>query len=124
MKKSISFLTAAVLALPAPVWAEVYAYVALPLTATQETPAVSSSGYGCVTALYETTTKSLLYSVIYQLNPGATASAAHFHGPASLGASAGVAIALPTQPTGNSGKLTGGVMLTAAQETDLLAGRW
>ncbi len=124
MKKSISLLTAAVLALPAPVWADVYAFVDLPLTASQESPATSSSGYGRVTALYETTSKYLLYSAVYQLNAGATASAAHFHGPASLGASAGVAIALPTQPTGNAGKLTGAVTLTATQETDLLAGRW
>lgn len=124
MKKSISYLTAAVLALPAPVWADVYAYVAMPLTASQESPAVSSGGYGSVTALYETTTRTLLYSAVYQLNSGASASAAHFHGPASLGASAGIAIALPTQPTGNAGKLTGVVTLTATQETDLLAGRW
>jgi len=125
MKKSISFLAAAVLALPAPAWADVYAYVAMPLTASQEgaTPP-ASSGYGSVTALYETTSKSLLYSIVYQLNAGATASAAHFHGPASLGANAGVAIGLPVQPTGNSGKLIGVVTLTAAQETDLLAGKW
>ena len=124
MKKSISLLTAAMLALPAPVWAEVYAYIAMPLTTTQESPAPSSAGYGSVTALYDTATKSLVYSAFYQLNPGASATASHFHGAASLGANAPVLIALPTQPTGNSGKLTGVVTLTAAQEADLLAGKW
>lgn len=124
MKTPISLLTAAMLALPASAWADIYAYVALPLTATQETTAPTSSGYGSVTALYDTATKTLVYSIVYQLNPEATATAAHFHGPAALGSNAGVAIGLPTQPTGNAGKLTGSVMLTAAQETDLLAGNW
>jgi len=124
MKTPVSLLTAAMLALPASAWADIYAYVALPLTATQESTVPASSGYGSVTALYDTATKTLVYSVVYQLNSGATATAAHFHGPAALGSNAGVAIGLPTQPTGNAGKLTGSVMLTAAQETDLLAGNW
>ncbi len=125
MKKSISFfLTAAVLALPAPVRADVHAYVDMPLTATQEQTAPASSGYGSVTVLYDTVSKALMFNAVYQLNPGATATAAHFHGPAALGASAAVQIALPTQPTGNSGALSGIVTLTAAQETDLLAGNW
>jgi len=125
MKKPISLLlTAAALALPAPAWAEVYAFVAMPLTASQESPATSSSGYGSVTVLYDTATKNLLYSAVYQLNAGATATSSHFHGAAALGANAGVQIALPTQPSGNSGKLIGVVTLTATQETDLLAGRW
>ncbi|OGA19148.1 MAG: hypothetical protein A3G25_06565 [Betaproteobacteria bacterium RIFCSPLOWO2_12_FULL_63_13] len=117
-------MTAIVLAFPASAWADVYAYVALPLTATQETSVPSSSGYGSVTALYDTATKTLVYSIVYQLNPEATATAAHFHGPAALGSNAGVAIGLPTQPTGNAGKLTGSVTLTAAQEAELLAGNW
>jgi len=125
MKKPISLLlTAAALALPAPVWAEVYAFVAMPLTASQETPAPNSNGYGSVTVLYDTATKTLLYSAVYVLNAGATATSSHFHGAAALGATAPVLIALPTQPSGNSGKLIGVVTLTATQETDLLAGRW
>lgn len=124
MKTPISLFTAAMLSLPVSAWAEIYAYVALPLTATQESTVPASSGYGSATALYDTATKTLVYSVVYQLNPDATATAAHFHGPAALGSNAGVAIGLPTQPTGNAGKLTGSVTLTAAQEADLLAGNW
>jgi hypothetical protein len=112
------------LALPVCASAEIYAYVGLPLTATQETSVPPSTGTGSVTALYDSTTKALLYSIVYQLNPGSTATAAHFHGPASLGANAGVQIGLPTAPTGNAGKLTGTVTLTPAQEVDLLAGKW
>jgi len=124
MKKSISFLTAAALVLPGPVWADVYAYVALPLTASQETAVPNSNGYGSVTALYETTTRTLMYSAFYKLNTGATATASHFHGSAALGTNAPVEIALPTQPTGNTGKLTGVVTLNATQEAALLAGNW
>ncbi|HSW03550.1 CHRD domain-containing protein [Aquabacterium sp.] len=125
MKKlASSILTAAALALPAGAWAEIYAYVGLPLTPTQEQTVPASTGTGSVTALYDSTTKVLLYSIVYQLHPGSTATAAHFHGPAPLGTNAGVQIGLPTTPTGNAGKVTGTVTLTAAQEVDLLAGQW
>jgi hypothetical protein len=124
MKKLASCLTVAALALPACAWAEVHGYIGLPLTPTQETAVPNSIGTGSVTALYDTSTKVMLYSIVYQLNPGATAVAAHFHGPASLGANAGVQIGLPTTPTGNAGKVTGTVTLSAAQEVDLLAGKW
>lgn len=124
MSKLSSLLAAASLALPVCAQADVYAYVGLPLTASQEPAAPNSVGTGSVTVLYDSATKALLYSVVYQLNPGATATAAHFHGPAPLGASAGVQIGLPTQPTGNAGKLIGTVTLTATQEADLLAGKW
>lgn len=122
--KTIGYFLAAALALPATALAQVYAYVALPLTATQETSVPASSGYGSVTALYDAATKTLLYCATWKLNAGATATAAHFHGAAALGANAGVAIGLPTQPTGNSGMSSGVVTLTAAQEADLLAGKW
>lgn len=124
MKTFASLLTAAALALPFCARAEVFAYVGLPLTPTQEPTAPNSVGTGSVTVLYDTATKALVYAIVYQLNPGATATAAHFHGSASLGANAAVQIGLPTQPTGNAGKLSGVVTLSAAQEADLLAGKW
>lgn len=124
MRKIARCLTAAALALPVAAWADVYAFVAMPLTATQETAPPNSSGTGTATVLYDSTTKALMYSIVYTLNAGSNATAAHFHGPAALGANAGVQIGLPVQPTGNAGKLTGIVTLTAAQEADLLAGRW
>ncbi len=124
MRKIAPLLAATVLALPVCAWAEIHAFVGLPLTPTQETTAPTSTGIGSVTALYDTGTKVLMYSIVYQLNAGSTVTAAHFHGPAALGANASVAIGLPTTPTGNAGKATGTVTLSAAQETDLLAGRW
>jgi CHRD domain len=124
MRKFDRLLCAAALALPIGASAEIYAYVGMPLTPTQEVTVPASTGFGSVTVLYDSTTKALLYSIVYQLNAGATVTNAHFHGPASLGASAGVAIGLPVLPTGNSGKVTGTVTLSAAQEVDLLAGKW
>lgn len=117
-------LSAIALALPAAAMAQVYAFVAMPLTATQETTVPASVGSGSVTALYDAGTRVLMYSVVYQLNPGATPTAAHFHGPALLGANAGVAIGLPSIATTNAGRMTGSLTLTPAQEADLLAGRW
>lgn len=124
MTKIARFLSAAALALPICASAEILAYVGLPLTPTQEPTVPASVGNGSLTALYDTNTKVLMYSIIYKLNPNSTATNAHFHGPADLGANAGVAIGLPVLPTGNAGKLTGTVTLTAAQETDLRAGKW
>lgn len=123
MRKMLVLLAAA-LSIPLAAQAQVSAFVGLPLTATQETTPPNSTGHGNVTVLYDASTKVLMYSIVYQLNPGSTATAAHFHGPAQLGANAPVAIGLPTTPTGNAGKVTGTVTLTAAQEADLLAGRW
>lgn len=115
---------AAALALPLYASADIRAFVALPLTPTQEPTAPASNGTGTLTALYNTETKVLMYSIVFQLNTGSTATNAHFHGPADLGANAGVAIGLPVLPTGNAGNLTGTVTLTPAQEADLLAGHW
>jgi hypothetical protein len=124
MRKIATLLSAAALALPVCAWAEIYGYIGLPLTPTQEPTAPNSTGHGSATVLYDSATKVLLYSVVYQFNPGSTGTNAHFHGPASLGANAGVQIGLPVLPTGNAGKITGTVTLSAAQEVDLLAGKW
>lgn len=124
MRKLVNLLAAGALTLPLCAWAEIHAFVGLPLTPTQEPVAPASTGSGSVTALYDSTTKALTYSVVFQLNAGSTATNAHFHGPAALGANGGVQIGLPTPPTGNAGKVTGSVTLTDAQEAQLLAGNW
>ena len=46
---------------------------------------------------------------------------AHFHGPAAIGANAGVAVPLGTNPVS---PLTGKVKLTSAQAKDLADGKW
>lgn len=104
--------------------ADVVAFIGMPLTAGQEVPAVASTGYGSLTALYDTATRTLNYHIAYQLPAGSAVTAAHFHGPAALGVSAGVQIGLNNVSAAASGKLTGSAVLTPAQETDLLAGKW
>lgn len=126
--KKISLLAAAIttLGLASPALADIFAFIQMPLTPTQEVPAITNSnGYGRITALYDNVTKVLTYNVTWQLNTGATVTNAHFHSPSAVGAaSAPVAVAVPT--TGmlglNAGRAASAVTLTTAQETDLLAG--
>ena len=49
------------------------------------------------------------------------ATAGHFHGPSNVGANAGVVVPWPG-PIGSP--MEGSATLTAAQATDLMAGRW
>ena len=98
------------LILPVSAFADIHAFIGMPMTATQE-DSVESNGYGSVTVLYDTDTKTLMYSAVWQLNPESTATNGHFHGPAGIGESAGVAVGLPTKPTGNAGTSTGTVTL-------------
>jgi len=129
MRKASLFAAAfAMLGLSGTAAAEVFAFISNPITPTQEVPAITSNGYGRITALYDNVTKVLMYNVTWQLNKGTTDSTvtnAHFHAPSPVGgASAGVAVAVSTTDmvTKNSGRSAGAVTLTAAQETDLLAG--
>ncbi len=126
--KKISLFAAAIatLGLSGTALAEIFAFIRMPLTPTQEVPAVTSTGFGSITALYDNVTKVLTYNVTWQLNAGATVTNAHFHGPAPVGTSAAVAVAVPTTDmlTKNSGRVGDKVTLTAAQEVDLLAGNW
>ncbi len=123
MKKT-SLLAAAItaLGLSGTALAEVFAFINMPLTPTQEVPPVNSSGYGRITALYDNVTKVLTYNVTWQLNAGATVTNNHFHAPGAVGTSAGVSVTIPALPAANSGRAASTVTLTAAQETYLLAG--
>lgn len=123
--KKISLFAAAIttLGLSVAAQAEIFAFIRMPLTPTQEVPAVvSSNGYGSITALYDNVTKILTYNVVWQLNTGATVNNNHFHAPGAVGTAAGVSVTIPALPATNSGRAASAVTLTAAQETDLLAG--
>lgn len=89
----------------------------------QEVPSVTTSGTGSVTGTYDANTKILQYNVSWS-NLSGTAVAAHFHGPAAAGANAGVVVPFTIVNNGSSGTATGKDTLTAAQETDFLAGKW
>jgi len=103
--------------------ANVYA-ISETLSGLEEVPPNASPGSGLLTGTYNDGTNVLSFSVSFS---GLTANttAAHFHGPAAVGVNAGVQIGFTGFPTG----VTGGVyinnfVLTASQESDLLANLW
>ena len=90
------------------------------LKASDSVPPNNSNGTGSLQASYDTANKQLTYTVTYSGLTG-NATAAHFHGPADPGKSAGVVV--PVQGSVAS-PIKGTAMLTDAQATDLLAGKW
>jgi hypothetical protein len=85
-----------------------------------EVPPVASIATGQVDAVLNTDTNVLRWKVSY-LNLSGPARAGHFHGPAAIGANAGVVLPFPGLM---SSPMEGSATLTAAQVTDLMAGRW
>ena len=80
---------------------------------TCNVPPCTGSGSGTFTL--DTDTGMFSYNISYE-NLSAAETAAHIHGPAAPGATAGVAVSLP----GGTPKI-GSAMLTLNQQTDLLA---
>jgi len=90
------------------------------LKASDSVPPNNSNGTGSLQATYDTANKQLTYTVTYSGLTG-NATAAHFHGPADPGKTAGVIV--PVQGSVAS-PIKGTATLTDAQATDLLAGKW
>lgn len=90
------------------------------LRAANEVPPNASPGTGSVDAAFNKDTNQLRWKVNYSGLTG-PATAGHFHGPAAVGANAGVA--LPWSSPMSSG-MDGSATLTPAQAADLMAGRW
>ncbi len=90
------------------------------LRGANEVPPKPSNASGTVDAMFNKDTNVLRWKVSYTGLTG-PATAGHFHGPAGVGANAGVALGWPgiiTSP------MEGSATLTAAQAADLLAGGW
>ena len=85
-----------------------------------EVPPVATSANGQVDAVLNTDTNLLRWKLSYE-NLSGPARAGHFHGPAAVGANAGVVLPFPGQM---SSPMEGSATLTAAQVADLMAGRW
>ena len=85
-----------------------------------EVPPVATMGSGQVDAVLNKDTQLLRWKVTYSGLSG-PATAGHFHGPAAVGANAGVVLPFPGQM---SSPMEGSATLTAAQVADLMAGRW
>ena len=90
------------------------------LRGANEVPPVASAGTGQVDAVLNKDTNLLRWKLSYA-NLTGPASAGHFHGPAAVGANAGVVLPFPGQI---SSPMEGSATLTAAQVADLMAGRW
>jgi hypothetical protein len=85
-----------------------------------EVPPVATSASGQVDAMLNTDTNLLRWRLTYT-NLSGPPRAGHFHGPAAIGANAGVVLPF----SGLMGSpLQGSATLTAAQVSDLMAGRW
>lgn len=90
------------------------------LRASNEVPPNASPASGTVDAVFNKDTSQLRWKVSFTGLSG-PATAAHFHGPAAVGANAGIALPWP-QPI--TSPMEGRATLTSAQAADLLAGRW
>ena len=89
------------------------------LSGANEVPAKTTAGTGTVDAVLNKDTNLLKWKVSYSGLSG-PATMAHFHGPAAVGANAGVALGWASAASGSEGSAT----LTPAQAADLMAGRW
>jgi hypothetical protein len=122
--KSMGALAVALTLMPMLGLAKPEVFSNIPLLGTEEVPPVSSPGYGALTAIYDEDTNTLYYEYEWELGEDNEAVAAHFHGPAARGENASVAVDVGEGIAGKSGKITGMVMLSDAEEVDLKAGLW
>ncbi len=90
------------------------------LRGANEVPPNASAGSGSVDAVLNKDTNLLRWKANYAGLSG-PATAAHFHGPASVGANAGVVLPWPGPV---KSPMEGSATLTPAQAADLMAGRW
>lgn len=88
------------------------------LSGAQEVPPVAGSGTASADFKLDPATKTLTWTVTYSgLSSDAVAS--HIHGPAAMGANAGVEVPL----TVSASPMTGSAVLTDAQISDLSSGK-
>lgn len=89
------------------------------MDAAHEVPPTKSEGSGVVTIVYDPDTKTMQWTLEYSGLTG-EAIAAHFHGPATVGENADVAVPIPDTKTGTKGSAT----LTDEQAADLTSGKY
>ncbi|AOJ02909.1 CHRD domain-containing protein [Burkholderia mayonis] len=91
------------------------------LQPSSEVPPTTSKGSGSLDATYDTATRTLRWNVTYRDLTG-PATAAHFHGPASVGQNAGVQVPIPKDALASP--IAGEKALTDEQVGDLMAAKW
>ena len=100
--------------------------IALTSSAEVQTPPVTSSGTGGLSAVYNDDTNILNYSVQWTLGKLEDKTVGmHFHGPASVTENAGVIIPITLDNDSYAGTVSGQTRaLTQDEEEDLLSGLW
>jgi hypothetical protein len=90
------------------------------LSGASEVPPVASSASASVQAQLDRGTRKLTWTIVHSGLSGSL-TAAHFHGPASAGENAGVAVPLAGSL---DSPINGSATISEAQMADLLAGKW
>lgn len=90
------------------------------MTGINQVPPVKTAATGRVDAVLNKNTNLFRWKLSYRGLSG-PATAGHFHGPAAIGANAGIALSFGSM---SRSPMEGRATLTAAQAADLLAGKW
>lgn len=91
------------------------------LQPSSEVPPTTSKGSGALQAQLDTSSKVLKWNITYEGLTG-PATAAHFHGPAAVGANAAPVVPIPKDHLASP--ISGEQTLTDQQVNDLTAGKW
>jgi hypothetical protein len=91
------------------------------LKGSNQVPPNKSTGTGNLELIYDSAARKLSWKGSYSGLSGPV-TAAHFHGPATEGRNAGIALVISTN--GLPPSFEGWTILSPDQATDLLAGRW
>ena len=93
------------------------------LTGAQQSPAVQTTGTGTASLTYDPATHVVTWSVAYSGLSGPV-TMGHFHGPAAMGANAGVQIWLTKQGAPSDNPIKGEATLTPEQAQQFTSGMW
>lgn len=104
-----------------PAYANIFACTASPLDPSQEVPPVDSEGFGSASVTFDSESNELSWNIAFSELSG-NATAAHFHGPAAIGANAEVQVNIE-ETSGLSSPMIGSAVLAPEQESSLLNGQ-
>src|SRR5690606_4586278 len=92
------------------------------LDGAQEGPTVMSDGHGTATVMLDLATEMISWEIHFE-DPSGPVTAAHFHGPAAPGVSAGVRLGIH-DISGTSSPMIGEAPISAAFAQEVLDGLW
>ena len=95
----------------------------IPLTGSQEVPAVPTNGTGELHLQYRKSSRTLTYNITWEGLSSAPA-AIYFHGPASPGQNANPVLPVTDFAEATSGSKAGSVEIEEGKVNDFLGGKW